>query len=216
MTEETNSVPEAALNRLLEGNERFVNGRPTHGERIGEERRLKVAEGQSPFAAVVACADSRAAPEHVFDAGLGDLFVCRNAGNLADDDVVGSLEYVVTYCGCPLLCVVGHSRCGAATAAVEVEGYPGLSETPCIASIVLGLSQAVSDVQGGGQEGAALVDAAARANVCRQVDEIMNRSEAITEAVEAGRVGLVGLWHDLVSGRVTIIVSLLAGREDVT
>ena len=110
--------------------------------------------------------------------------------------------------------MVGHTGCGAATAAVEVEGYPGLSETPCIASIVQGLSQAVSDVQGGGAEGDALVDAAARANVCRQVDEIMNRSQVITEAVEDGRLGLVGLWYDLVSGRVTTIVSLLAGPED--
>lgn len=214
MTNEANTTPEAALKRLFEGNQRFVRGRPNHGEKIDEKRRLEVARGQHPFAAVVACADSRVAPEHIFDVGLGELFVCRNAGNLADDDVVGSLEYAATRCDCPLLCVIGHSGCGAATAAVEVEGYPGLSETPCIASIVQGLSQAVSDVQGGGEEGAALVDATARANVCRQVDEIMNRSEVISEAVEAGRVGLVGLWYDLVSGRVTTIVSLLVGAED--
>ncbi len=214
MSDENRPTPEEALRRLLEGNRRFVNGQSTHGQRIGEKRRVEVAGGQRPFAAVVACADSRVAPEHTFDAGLGELFVCRNAGNLADDDVVGSLEYAVTHCDCPLLCVVGHTGCGAATAAVEVEGYPGLSETPCIASIVQGLSRAVSDVQGRGEEGAALVDATARANVCRQVDEIMNRSEVITEAVEAGRVGLVGLWYDLVSGRVTTIVSLMAGPED--
>lgn len=214
MADKVKNKPQAALDRLLEGNERFASGRPSHGEKIDEKRRLEVAGGQRPFAAVVACADSRVAPEHIFDVGLGELFVCRNAGNLADDDVVGSIEYAATYCDCPLVCVVGHTGCGAATAAVEVEGYPGLSETPCIASIVQGLSRAVSDVQGGGAEGAALVDAAARANVCRQVDEIMNRSEVITEAVEDGRLGLVGLWYDLVSGRVTTIVSLLAGPED--
>jgi carbonic anhydrase len=215
MADEMSNAPQDALDRLLEGNERFVSGRSSHDERIDEKRRLEVAGQQHPFAAVVACADSRVAPEHIFDAGLGELFVCRNAGNLADDDVVGSLEYAATHCDCPLLCVVGHSGCGAATAAVEVEGYPGLSATPCIASIVQGLSQAVSDVQGGGEQGAALVDAAARANVCRQVDEILHRSEVITEAVEAGRLGLAGLWYDLISGRVTTIVSLLVGPEDV-
>ena len=199
MTDDTKITPAMALDRLLEGNERFVAGRLTHGAGAGEARRAAVAGGQLPFAAVVACADSRVAPEHIFDVGLGELFVCRNAGNLADEDVVGSLEYAAIHCSCPLLCIIGHSRCGAATAAVEVDGYAGLAETPCIA--------------GGDEEGVARVDAAARANVGHQCDELMRRSEAITEAVAAGRIGVVGLWYDLDNGRVTRVVPLRVGVE---
>lgn len=213
MTDDTRSTPAMALERLLEGNERFVAGRLTHGVGAGEARRAAVAGGQWPFAAVVACADSRVAPEHIFDVGLGELFVCRNAGNLADEDVVGSLEYAAIHCSCPLLCIIGHSRCGAATAAVEVDGYAGLAETPCIASIVRGMSHAVSVVQGGDEEGVARVDAAARANVGHQCDELMRRSEAITEAVAAGRIGVVGLWYDLDNGRVTRVVPMRVGVE---
>lgn len=213
MTDQMTNQPAAALARLLEGNRRYLSGNLTHGAGASGARRAEVAEGQAPFATVVACADSRVTPEYIFDVGLGEIFVCRNAGNLADDDVVGSLEYAAIHTGCPLLCIVGHSRCGAATAAVEADGYADLAETPCIASIVRAMSQAVAVVQGDDADGVARIDAAARANVEIQCKDMMLRSDAITQGVAEGRVGIVGLWYDLDSGEVTTIVPLLVGAE---
>ena len=119
---------EEALARLLEGNERFAAGRP-EAPRRDERRRREQAEGQTPFAVVLACSDSRVPPEIVFDQGIGDLFVIRVAGNTAADDVaLGSIEFGVGVLGCPLLLVLGHEGCGAVKAAFDAvaEGeHPG-------------------------------------------------------------------------------------------
>jgi carbonic anhydrase len=113
-----------ALILLKDGNARFVSGNLAPKDHYTEDR-LKLSEGQHPFAVVLCCSDSRVAPEILFDQQLGDLFVIRNAGNVVDEDVLGSIEYAVEHLESPLVVVLGHSSCGAVTAACQGEELPG-------------------------------------------------------------------------------------------
>lgn len=115
---------DASLQRLLDGNKRFVSGFGEHPDQT-QEQRMKVAKKQTPFAVVLTCADSRVAPEIVFDQGLGDLFVVRVAGNTLDSAVVGSIEYAVEHLGSHLVVIMGHERCGAVGAALKGGELPG-------------------------------------------------------------------------------------------
>ncbi len=121
----TPSVPaDEALSRLKAGNERFAQSKVSAGQPVAE-RRAATAQTQHPFAIIVGCADSRTAPEIIFDQGIGDLFVVRTAGNLVDDYALGSIEYAVEHLGSRLIVVLGHERCGAVTAALEGGSAPG-------------------------------------------------------------------------------------------
>jgi carbonic anhydrase len=113
-----------ALNRLKAGNDRFANSKVSAGKPVAA-RRAETAQAQHPFAIIVACADSRTAPEIVFDQNIGDLFVIRTAGNLVDDYGLGSIEYAVEHLGTRLIVVLGHERCGAVTAALAGGSAPG-------------------------------------------------------------------------------------------
>ena len=115
---------EAALAKLKEGNLRFVTSEMSQAKPTSA-RRAETAQAQHPFAIIVGCADSRTAPELVFDRNLGDLFVVRTAGNLVDDHALGSIEYAVAHLGARLIVVLGHSRCGAVAAALESDHAPG-------------------------------------------------------------------------------------------
>ena len=117
-------TPDEALNRLKAGNERFVSSKDSTSKPVAA-RRAETAAGQNPFATIVGCADSRTAPEIVFDQGIGDLFVIRTAGNLVDDYALGSIEYAVEHLGVRLIVVLGHERCGAVTAALASASAPG-------------------------------------------------------------------------------------------
>jgi carbonic anhydrase len=116
--------PDDAIARLKSGNERFVSSKESASKPVAI-RRAETATGQNPFAVVVGCADSRTAPEIVFDQGIGDLFVVRTAGNLVDDYALGSIEYAVEHLGVRLIVVLGHERCGAVTAALASGSAPG-------------------------------------------------------------------------------------------
>ena len=133
---------DVALGKLKEGNFRFVTNAVSKGKPT-EARRAETAGGQHPFAIIVACADSRTAPELVFDQNLGDLFVTRTAGNLVDDHALGSIEYGVAHLGARLIVVLGHSRCGAVMAALESDQAPGH-----IQSIVRDIQPAIQATKG--------------------------------------------------------------------
>ena len=107
-----------ALQKLMEGNTRYVSARLAHPNQT-PARRAEVSEGQHPFAVIVGCSDSRLPPEIIFDQGLGDLFVVRLAGHVLNDEALGSIEYAVEHLGTQLIMVLGHDRCGAVTAAVK-------------------------------------------------------------------------------------------------
>jgi len=148
----TPSVPaDEALSRLKAGNERFTNSKVSEGKPVAA-RRAETAQAQHPFALIVGCADSRTAPELVFDQNIGDLFVVRTAGNLVDDYALGTIEYGVEHLGVRLIVVLGHERCGAVTAALASGSAPGH-----INSLVRDIQPAVAASKG--KEGDALANA---------------------------------------------------------
>ncbi len=117
--------PEDALNRLIEGNQKYILSKQHIGDVSREQREKTLNDGQQPYAIIITCSDSRVIPEAIFSAGIGDLFVIRIAGNVIDDHQLGSIEYAAEHLGCSLLVVMGHNHCGAVDAAInhEPDGY---------------------------------------------------------------------------------------------
>jgi carbonic anhydrase len=185
-----------ALRKLLDGNERFVSGNANHPDQSGE-RRISLAKGQSPFAIVLTCADSRVSPELFFDQGLGDLFVIRNAGNVLDDHVIGSMEYAVEHLHVPLIVVVGHEKCGAVSAAVAGGDVPGHLRS--LVESIQPSVDATKDLPGD------KVDNAVRDNA-RRVASILNHVEPVLkQAVADGSLTIVAARYDLTSGKIEIL-----------
>src|SRR5258708_17218266 len=184
-----------ALKLLLEGNQRFISGRLEHPNQT-PARRTEIAKGQHPFAAVLACSDSRTAPEIIFDRGLGDLFVVRVAGNVADQVVIESLDYSVKHLGVRIVMILGHNRCGAVTAAVagheeEGDGGPMLSE----------LRPAVAASKGMAGDP---VENAVRENV-KLVKKKLATSEELSAMVKSGGLQIVGGIYDLDTGKIQMM-----------
>ena len=189
-------TPNGALKKLMEGNRRYVQQKRTFPDQA-RSRVLEVAQGQHPFATILACSDSRVAPEIIFDQGLGDLFDIRVAGNILDDAVVGSMEYAAAELGVPLLVILGHERCGAVKAALDGKALPGK-----IGSLAAAIKPAVDATKG--QPGDAW-DNAVRAHVKMTVNNLKLASPILAEAVKAGKLKVVGGRYDLDSGQVDII-----------
>ncbi|MDZ7953602.1 carbonic anhydrase [Nostoc sp. DedQUE09] len=187
--------PDAALQKLIEGNQRFIQHHPQYPDQ-SELRLHEVAQAQHPFATILSCADSRVPAEIVFDQGIGDIFDVRIAGNIATHEAIGSIEYAVVLLGSPLLMVMGHERCGAVTAAVQNESLLG-----DISTFVKAIKPAVEKVKD--QPGDA-VENAVVANVQYQIERLQ-KSKLLTEQVESGKLKIVGGRYDLDTGRVTII-----------
>jgi carbonic anhydrase len=197
--------PFEALDRLVSGNQRFVSGEHTHADRIGESRRKDLSNGQAPFAAILTCADSRTPPEHIFDAGLGELFVCRNAGNIVDEVILGSIEYSAAHTGCPLVCVLGHTSCGAVGATLAAARNPESHETHNVDDIIRRIMPAVMATAEGQTDDKEWTDTAAKKNVVNSCKHFMQRSPLLKDMVLKGRFGVVGAWYDLGSGTVEIL-----------
>lgn len=192
-------TPDKALAMLREGNERFVTDAPYRAE-IGRDRRLALAREQHPFAVLVGCSDSRVPPEILFGRGLGELFIVRTAGNTVDTAGLGSIEYAVAHLGVPLVVVLGHERCGAVAAAVELV-TKGAEPADAIGRMVEPIVPAVLRAQraAGGRD---LVDAAVRANVQRVVEQLRIAGPMLIDPVKAGTLKVVGARYDLDDGKV--------------
>jgi carbonic anhydrase len=188
--------PDAALKRLMDGNQRFVEQKSQHSDQ-SQARMQEVAQAQHPFATVLSCADSRVAPEILFDEGIGDLFDIRVAGNIVIPEVLGSIEYAVEILGTPVLMVLGHERCGAVTAAVQGERLPGH-----IGSFVKAIKPAISRTKG--QSGDP-VDNAVIANVQYQIEKLKQDSTILSARSQDGKLKIVGGRYDLDTGEVTLI-----------
>jgi carbonic anhydrase len=192
-----------AIRRLAEGNQRFVDGKITHPGRTPEDFK-PLAAGQYPIAAIVSCADSRVAPEIIFDQGIGDLFIIRIAGNYIDGAgaaVKGSVEYAVAELNVPLIAVMGHSQCGAVKAAIkhihDHDALPG-----AINDLVNSIKPAVTETEG--KPGDPLQNAI-EANVRRGVERLKKLDPVIAPAVKAGKVKVVGGTYDLATGKVVML-----------
>ncbi len=205
MNKATSIGPREAFQKLLAGNDRFVRETLEHGSGVGHQRRREVAPAQAPYAAVLCCADSRVSATLVFDAGLGDLFVCRNAGNQLDALTVGSLEFAHAEAGCSLIAILGHTSCGAITAAVEAAGLPLSLTSPNLADVVRRLLPPVLAARPFGGGDAQWVTAAGRLNVRLGRRDLLAHSALLDDAFEAGRLGVAGLWYDLASGTVEVL-----------
>jgi carbonic anhydrase len=191
--------PEASLERLLKGNHRYVEGLSRRHD-FKHEREV-LTGGQNPYAGILSCADSRIAPEYAFDSGRGDLFVCRVAGNFANDDTVASLEYAVAILGTPLLLVLGHDSCGAVDATIK-----SLKDNTVLPghlpSLVAALAPAVKAVL---QHEGNPLDNAIRQNVIDNVTKLKSATPILSAAVEQGKLKVVGGIYRLGDGRVDMV-----------
>jgi carbonic anhydrase len=193
--------PEEALARLMSGNARYVEGYAAHPH-ADAPRRLEVSATQRPFAVVLACADSRVAPELIFDQGLGDLFVIRVAGNVVDDAVLASIEYAVIHLGSTLVMALGHERCGAVKATIEAlagRGSPDDAGTR-IGALAALITPAVRAVPAGTADP---LDAAVSLNAANAAAEVFAGSRPLRTRVLAGQLKIVAARYDLDDGRVT-------------
>jgi carbonic anhydrase len=194
---------DTVLAELLEGNQRFMKGEATHSGRKPTDF-ARLAEGQSPEAVVVGCADSRVPPELIFDQGVGDLFVVRVAGNVisgAGASVKGSIEYAVAELNVPLVLVLGHSQCGAVKAALK---HLDANDAPpgAIGDLVATIRPAVLQAR---DRPGNLLDNAIRANVQRGVERLRTLEPILADRVKDGKVKVVGATYDLRGGKVTLV-----------
>jgi carbonic anhydrase len=202
MTDDAQKTPAKIWGEMVRGNERFINGTPRH-PRQDVERRHQIATGQAPRAALFGCSDSRLAAEIIFDKGLGDLFVVRNAGQVISDSVLGSLEYAVAVLGVPLIVVLGHDECGAVNAAIESVGPDAPLLPVHIRGIIEKITPAVKAAGVVDDHGATSIDAheVGRLHLRDTVRELLESSEMISEAVAEGRLAIVGANYRLAEGR---------------
>ncbi|GEM45655.1 carbonic anhydrase [Deinococcus cellulosilyticus] len=194
------ATPDAALKELLDGNLRYIRGRLRHpDQRPG--RIAEVAKGQHPFAVILGCADSRVPPEVVFDQGLGNLFVVRVAGNIASDDVMGSIEYAVEELNVPLVMVLGHARCGAVTATLNAMDQ-GATVPAHISSLVEAIKPVAQQVS---RDTPDRVDVVVRKNALHAADQLRHESEILHEKLSSGTLKIVSARYNLDDGRVELI-----------
>lgn len=185
--------PDAALQQLIEGNQRFAEGRMTSFEEDLDILKSKTAEKQEPFAAVLSCADSRVPVELLFDQSIGHLFVTRVAGNIATSELIASLEYGVAVLGTRAIMVLGHTNCGAVKASIDAKPVPG-QISALYPYIRPAIDQAGTDL-----------DAAIRANAKIQAALLRQSSPVLIEHIKQNRLKIVAGYYDLASGKVTLL-----------
>jgi carbonic anhydrase len=213
-------TPQQVLQILKEGNDRFRFGHRLNRD-FGNEVR-NTAQGQFPLAVILSCIDSRTPAELIFDLGVGDVFCVRIAGNVAREKVLASLEYACAVAGTKLIVVLGHTRCGAVTTAVD------LYHSRCNASEATGcehLNVIVEEIQKSIDESlsaadfrdqGAYVDEVARRNVLRTMEVLTQRSSTLQRLVRDGRIAVVGAMYDVVSGRVDFLNEAQTADEETT
>jgi carbonic anhydrase len=188
-----------ALKLLMDGNRRYVAG--TSRRHDFKHEREALTRGQNPYAGILSCADSRVAPEYAFDAGRGDLFVCRVAGNFANDDTIASFEYSIAILNTPLLMVLGHRACGAVDASIKSlkDGTTLPGHLPSLVSALSPAVKAAADLGGN------MLDNAIKQNVILNVEKLKNATPIIDKAVAEKKVRIVGAVYNLDDGRVELL-----------
>lgn len=208
-------TPTAAWNEMIDGNRRFVAGEPKHPNQ-NVEKRNQLADGQNPTATLFGCSDSRLAAEIIFDKGLGDLFVVRNAGQVVSDSVIGSLEYAVEVLRVPLIVVLAHDACGAVRAAIDGTAIDAAPLPPHIWRLIAPIIPAARKVlveSGGGSVDDIDAELVGREHLRNTVAGILQSSELISDAVAEGRLGIVGANYRLTEGTAVPIITV--GIDDV-
>ncbi len=191
-------TPQSALAELKAGNARFVAGHPLARNQSADVK--ATATGQYPFAVVLSCLDSRQPVEIVLDQGIGDIFSARVAGNVLNEDILGSLEFACKVSGAKLIAVIGHSNCGAIKGAVDSVELGNL--TGLLAKIQPAIGQVPAEVQPRNSKNLAFVDQVSEANVRLVLQQIRERSPLLREMLDNGQIGLAGGMYDLATGEV--------------
>ena len=190
-------APAEAISKLKEGNGRYTSGKLEHPGQT-TERRTELAKTQHPFAAIVSCSDSRVPPEIVFDQGLGDLFIVRVAGNVINDEGLGSIEYTVDHLGTRLILVLGHQSCGAVKAARETIAAKGKAPGH-IESLVTAIKPAVEATAKDD------LDTTVKANVKNVVQALRSSTPILKAKVDSGEIKVIGGYYSLDTGAVTFL-----------
>ena len=199
-----NLTPAQAYKKFFEGNERFIQGDLSH-PRQDVDHRAEIAQGQTPFAALFGCSDYRLSAEIIFDVGLGDLFVVRNAGQVIAETILGSLEYSVEVLQVPLIVVLGHDSCGAIQATIASSEGTLVTEGEFIQNLVLRIEPTV---QAAKQAGTDSIDEITALHIKATVQELISRSTLIDSAVRSGKLAVVGATYQLSLGKVTPLVTI--------
>ena len=190
--------PAEAWQAILEGNRRFVNGDPAH-PRQDIDHREDIAEKQTPFAALFGCADSRLSAEIIFDVGLGDLFVVRNAGQVIAETILGSLEYAVEVLKVPLILVLGHDECGAIRATMDAQEGKMNAEGTYIHNLVERITPTVLEAKAAGFHE---IDEITALHIKDTIQEMIARSNLIQSRIQSGKLAVVGANYALSLGEI--------------
>lgn len=199
-----------ALDRLREGNRRFVQDVRSVASLATAAQRAALAASQSPFAAILSCADSRVPAEMVFDQGLGSLFVVRVAGNVVAPSLVGSLEYAVQVLGTKLIVVMGHTNCGAVKATIDLLQQPTSGGSENVLDIVKRITPEVAPLLKTTSDPSALLSLATRANVRSSAHQLRTASRLLADRIKEGELLVVGAEYSLESGVVDMFDGVLA------
>jgi carbonic anhydrase len=202
MTQIATSTPREAFDLLMAGNQRFVDGAPEHPNQDAA-RRAETEASQHPFAVLFGCSDSRLAAEIIFDRGVGDLFVVRNAGHVVGPEVLGSIEYGVDLLGCPLVVVLGHESCGAVGATCSVLDN-GATPGGYVRDLVERVAPSVLAARAAGR---VRPDEILAEHVRMTTDLLIDRSRVLAENVATGRTAVVGLRYRLADGTARLVAS---------
>lgn len=192
-----------ALQKLLDGNQRFVEAKMSGCSLSDATARGKLAKSQHPYAIILSCSDSRVPPELIFDQSLGEIFVIRVAGNVADPIVLGSVEYAAEHLGTHLIMVLGHERCGAVTAAVNAKGKPEGN----IGAIVKAIEPAAKRAKelSKGKPADEVIECAVDLNAKLVASSLTKRSKLLGEELKAGKIKIVAAKYDLDDGKVSLL-----------
>ncbi|MGR2682848.1 carbonic anhydrase family protein [Chromobacterium haemolyticum] len=193
-------TPEQVLAEMAKGNERFRSGKPMQHDYLAQKR--SSAEGQYPSAVVLSCIDSRAPAEIVMDAGIGETFNSRVAGNVVNDDLLGSMEFACAVAGAKVVLVMGHTACGAIKGAIDHVELGNLT------GLLARIRPAVSLTKYDGErssKNAEFVDAVARSNVLHTIDQIRKRSDVLAKLEKEGRIKIAGAMYHLNGGRLEFL-----------
>jgi len=204
-TKETQSsiTPSSAMELLMEGNKRFVDGRPVSRDlhqQVGD-----TGSGQYPFATVLSCIDSRVSSEIIFDQGIGDIFSIRIAGNFVNEDILGSMEFACKLAGTKVILVLGHTSCGAVKGACD---HAELGNLTAMLSKITPAVDAVAEPADQSERNSSnltFVNAVAQKNVEMTIERIKNESPVLNEMLQSGDIEIKGGMYDIHTGRISLL-----------
>jgi len=196
---QTAITPIMALDLLKEGNKRFVNNLKVNRNLLQQAN--ETSDGQHPFAVILSCIDSRTSAELIFDQGLGDVFSVRIAGNIVNEDILGSMEFGCKVAGSKIIVVLGHTKCGAIKGACDHVEMGNL--TALLSKITPAVENEIQTLENRNANNSIFVENVAAINVKQTVNAIMERSPILSEMINIGQIGIVGGMHDISTGEVT-------------